>query len=78
MDYRCGDIVKFGYGERRNGVGKYSIYRTILLLEKVDETPYNQSWRAELMNDTNGYYSDNCKVFSISNSDKIELIWRKE
>jgi len=73
--FRVGDIVKFGYGIIHED-GKPSAYRTILLLEKQSRNNNDTEhlWRAELLNDSRNYYSDNVHDFIID--DATELVWR--
>ena len=68
MKYKAGDIIQFNYGTART-----RITRTILLLKRINE----KQWRAELMNDSNGYY-ENDGVFHVFEDDKdTKLLWRK-
>jgi hypothetical protein len=73
--FRAGDIVKFGYG-MLDVEGKPSAYRTILLLEKqsANYKDTEHLWRAELLNDSRNYYSDNVHHFIVD--DTTELVWR--
>lgn len=76
MNFKPGDIVEFGYGTCSNN--EYSAYRTILLLKRVNKShsSFQELWRAEILNDSTNYYSDNLNMFVLDKS--VKLVWRKQ
>jgi len=74
LPFKPFDYVEFGYGPCRNG--EYEAYRTIVLLQKLNENGIDcEKWKGILINDTAGYYFEH-DVYSIYKTTK--LIYRME